>query len=714
MSLTTVKPWTRIPDYYSAAEMTTGTLAFDRAKCKKCDICTFICPARSISRDKGEGAWNDGFPYLKSTTPGMTDCVACGCCVAACPVAAISITGGFAPGHFFKRLTQTTELMPPNCYLPSKDSDTPRGTTSSRPASSPPAPPISRRRALRLSVNRVKWIGRMLRAAAMFGVHEIQKGRGWRTFRKFAFGAPFDISWAQLLEESSGQVPHKDCVLYNDEVYTYRQMDENANRVANYLLERGGACGRGIGLMLRNSPRFLDLFFGAQKLGMYVVPINPELKGDGLAYIINHSDISTLVVDAELIGPVQECLGLLERIDVNDIMVNDREPEAQDIPLPAGVSLLGPAYDHAPSRPRTHCNPEDICLIIYTSGTTGLPKGVVYRYNTSGVQLLALGGKAFFNAKDTYYTYLSLCHGNALFLTVTMSLAVKCTIALSRKFSASRFWDTVRQYNATVFNTIGTIIPILMKQPPGPDDRRHRVRMVFSAACPIEMWEPFEKRFGVELYEGYGAVDGGGKKLMNLGTAPPGSLGRPSKRGTIRIVDEYNREVPDHTPGELLFKTGKKRSLVEYYKNSEATGQKSADGWLHTGDTVKRDAKGYLYFVGRNSESMRKGGENVSAYEVEHVIMQYPAVEDVAVYAVPSDLGEDEIMASVKPVAHKQIDPDELRRFLIGKLAKYAIPRYIRIVTAFPKTSTHRVIKEALAGEGVTADTYDAVMCSKE
>jgi crotonobetaine/carnitine-CoA ligase len=221
------------------------------------------------------------------------------------------------------------------------------------------------------------------------------------------------------------------------------------------------------------------------------------------------------------------------------------------------------------------------------------------------------------------------------------------------------------------------------------------------------MWEPFEKRFGVALYEGYGAVDGGGKGIMNLGTAPPGSLGKPARRGAIRIVDEHQRDVPDGAAGELLFKISGRRNLVEYYKNPEATQKKSGDGWLRTGDIVKRDAKGYLYFVGRNTESMRKGGENVSAYEVEHVIMQHPAVEDVAVYAVPSELGEDEIMAAVKPVEAKSIDPAELRRFLSAKLAKYAVPRFIRLVTELPKTSTHRVIKKTLAQEGVTAGTYD-------
>jgi crotonobetaine/carnitine-CoA ligase len=260
-----------------------------------------------------------------------------------------------------------------------------------------------------------------------------------------------------------------------------------------------------------------------------------------------------------------------------------------------------------------------------------------------------------------------------------------------------------------VFNTIGSIIPILMKQPAMPNDRDNRIRVVMSAACPVDMWEPFERRFGVKIYEAYGAVDGGGKGIMNLGTAPPGSLGKPASTKSIRIVDENNTDVPDNVPGELLFAIKNKQSLVEYYKNPEATEKKSKDGWLHTGDIIKRDSFGYFYFVGRNTESMRKGGENVSAYEVEHVIMQHDAVEDVAVYAVPSELGEDEIMASIKLVNGNTIPHREIRDYLSDKLARYAIPRYIRFVDEFPKTNTHRIIKKSLEDQGVTKDTFDAL-----
>lgn len=709
MNKATVKPWTRIPDYNAHKDMDTAVLAFDRLKCRRCDICTFICPARSIDRDRETG-WNGGIPYLRDAAPGVTNCVGCGCCLAACPADAIRITRNFNPGHYYTRLTQPGDMAWPKPYLPDTGPSVPGIRKKEMSADSEGViQPVSFKRTLIQKMYSALWVKRGLFGVASFFRHELKHDRGKNTLAKFAKGRKFDISWAQLLAESASLVPEKTCLLYNDERFTYREMNANANRLGHYLQSLGGGKGSGLGIIMRNSPRFLDLFFGSQTIGMYTVPINPELKGDGLAYIVNHSDIKHLVVDAELLGPILENLDRFERLRPENIIVDDVEDEAKGIPIPPGMRRLSEAYSQPDSDPGIGYNPDDLCLIIYTSGTTGPPKGVVYRYNTSGVQLLSLGGRVFFKPNDVYHTYLSLCHGNALFITVSMSLAVGCTIALSRKFSASRFWDTVRQYDATVFNTIGSIIPILMKQPERPDDRNHRVRIVLSAACPVDMWEPFEQRFGVKIFEGYGAVDGGGKGIMNLGTAPPGSLGKPPSMKSIRIVDETGRDVPENTPGELLFAIRNRQSLVEYYKNPEASEKKSKDGWLHTGDIIKRDRRGYFYFVGRNTESMRKGGENVSAYEVEHAIMQHPEVEDAAVYAVPSELGEDEIMASVKLLNGNRLDPKTLRAFLSEKLAKFAVPRYIRYVDEFPKTNTHRIIKKSLEEQGVTADTFDAV-----
>jgi len=568
---------------------------------------------------------------------------------------------------------------------------------------------VKKRRAAR-SFQKIRLLASLASAVTRVCCEAILDGRLREMINAKRFGDTHDISWAQLLEKRAGQVPDKPFLLYRDEAITYRQMDEHANQIARFLRDQGFGPGQGLGIFMRNSPRFLDVFFGAQKIGMYLVPINPELKGDGLAYLINHSDMVALVMDAEL----QETISAVSHqlTNLTCLIVNDIEPEAKPFPIPDTLLRLSEAYARPTSTPGVGHHPEDICLIMYTSGTTGRPKGVVYRYKKTNVRLLSLIAHVLLKEDDVYYTYLALCHGNALFVTTTFALARKATVALSRKFSASRFWDRVHQYQATVFNTIGSIIPILMKQPQRPTDMKNSVRFVISAACPADMWEAFETRFGVTIYEIYSAVDSGGKAIMNLGTAPVGSLGKPPRPDDIRIVDENNQPVPLNTPGELLFKVKGGKGHVEYYKNPEASEKKSGTGWLHTGDLVRQDEEGFLYFVGRNTESMRKGGENVSAYEVEHVLMDHPAVEDVAVYAVPSDLAEDEIMAAIKRVDNASVSAQDLRLFLSDKLAKYAIPRYMRFVDDFPKTNSHRIIKPILEKEGITEDTVDTLAAS--
>lgn len=524
------------------------------------------------------------------------------------------------------------------------------------------------------------------------------------------FAIPVDMSWAALLEERASQVPDKYFLLYEKERFTYSQMDQNANKVANLIKSFGGGKGKGIGIFMKNSPRYLDVFFGVQKIGMYVVPLNPELKGDGLQYVIDHSDVEFLVVDGELFDTFAAVKKTLPKL--KHVFINDCEPDTQNIKVPFGIKKLSAAAEQSGANPGVGYNPKDMCLIMYTSGTTGMPKGVVYRYGRSSVKKLAFLSGLHIKPDDVYYTAMQLCHGNAMFLTVTLSMAGKATVALARKFSASRFWDDIRRHKVTLFNVIGSIVPILMKQPANPLDSQNNVRVVISAACPADMWEPFEKRFGVTIYEGYGAVDGGNKIIMNLGTGPIGSVGKPTKRlGEYRLIDSEGKDVKKGEPGELVFVLREKKSSgegVEYYKNEKATGEKNKDGLLYTGDIFRSDKNGYLYFVGRNTESMRKGGENVSAFEVEKVIMDYPAVEEVAVYAVPSEMAEDEIMASIKPVEGMQLDPKDLIVFLKDRLAKFAIPRYIRIVAEFPMTNSFRVMKKELEKVGVTPDTFDA------
>jgi crotonobetaine/carnitine-CoA ligase len=344
-------------------------------------------------------------------------------------------------------------------------------------------------------------------------------------------------------------------------------------------------------------------------------------------------------------------------------------------------------------------------MLLYTSGTTGAPKGVVNRYQSSNLEGIRLLG-AMLQPDDVLYTCLPLFHANALLLSTVRALVLGYPLALSRRFSASRFWDEIRRYGVTTFNSLGAMIPILMKQPEREDDADNKVRLVFSAACPASVWAEFEQRFGLHLIEAYAAVDGAGFAVVNPGNAPVGSFGKPAT--PVRIVDDAGREVPVGEPGELLFQVDDaRRRKVEYYKNEGASSAKIRDGWLQTGDLVTSDAEGNLYFVDRKTDSLRRRGENISSWEVEREINAHPDVLESAVIGVPSELGEDDVMAVVVLKEGRTLTPADLIDHCQGRMARFMVPRYLEFRDALPKTETHRVQKSLLKRTGVGPETYD-------
>jgi crotonobetaine/carnitine-CoA ligase len=287
-------------------------------------------------------------------------------------------------------------------------------------------------------------------------------------------------------------------------------------------------------------------------------------------------------------------------------------------------------------------------------------------------------------------------------------MAGEVSFGLDPKFSASRFWDRLRHYGATQFNAIGAMIPILMKQPEKPNDGDNPVRIVHSAACPANLWEAFEKRFNVKIWEGYGAVDGGGVTITNPGDAPVGSVGKPAPHIVWKLVDDDGNEVSQGEPGELISKVlDKKTGSVEYYKNPEASSKKVKGEWLHSGDLFYADKDGNLYFVDRKSDSMRRRGENISSWEVENVVEKHPAVAICAAFGVPSELGEDEVMIWVKPKEGVALDLKELMGFCGENMAHFMVPCYVDVVNDIPRTGTLRVQKAAMKKRGVTDRTWD-------
>ena len=559
---------------------------------------------------------------------------------------------------------------------------------------------------IKIITGKMRMAKNVIRSIGIFMVNELRRGTLGANIKGITkMELAEEMSWAELVAEKADRHPERTYLVHRDKEYSYRDMYENTCRIGSYLKGLGAQQGDGVAVFMDNSPRFLDIFFGLQTIGLYAVPVNTSLQGDGMTYILNHSDAKYLIIDARYLEKLSRIKDELTGIEA--IIVNDPEGSL----LPDGFRNLNEAYALEPEDPGVGYRKDDICFITYTSGTTGLPKGVVYRYKKSGVKLFSLISHLLWRRSDVMYTCMPLFHANALLVTCTSALHVGARVVLEEKFSASRFWESIRKYRVTTFNTIGAMIPILMKQPESELDRENRVRFIISAACPPQVWEAFEKRFALTIYETYGAVDGGGKTILNIGTAPVGSIGKPPMKIKYRLVDETMNDVGINEPGELVFPAPRRRDEaggVEFYKNEKANSEKQSDGWIRTGDVMRRDAKGYLYFVGRNTESMRIKGENVSAYEVEQVLQKHPAILEAAVYAVPSDLAEDEIMVRVTAVDGQCVTEEEVIDYGRDHLAKFAVPRYVKVVECFEKTETHRIRKKALEAEGVIPGTWDS------
>ncbi|MBT3226205.1 MAG: AMP-binding protein [Deltaproteobacteria bacterium] len=511
------------------------------------------------------------------------------------------------------------------------------------------------------------------------------------------------ISYFSDLIEYQGQaLGDKPYIMFGEERISFAGYDQATCRFANGLLAHGVEAGDGIAIFMENCPEFLYLFYGVPRAGLYSVPINVSLMGDGLRFILENSDVKYLAIDDTLYPKIAEFdspVTTIKRIFVR---------RTTDQPLPDNTIDIKELFA-APSEKPAHTVKEgDISQLLYTSGTTGLPKGVVGRQQPGIALWWKMGADTMFAPDDILYTCLPLFHANALMLTAGFAMAGGRPFGLDVKFTASGFWDRIRFYKATSFNGLGAMIPILIKQPQKDDDTNNPVKIVNSAACPANLWEPFEKRFGVKIYEGYGAVDGGGLAITNRGDGPVGSVGKPAPEIEWRLVDNDENDVAQGEYGELITKNkNQPASKVEYYKNEAASSKKVKGGWIRTGDLFYADNEGYLYFVDRKTDSMRRRGENISSWEVENMVEKYDDVEVCAAFGVPSELAEDEVMIWVKPKDGLTLNLKDLMQHCANVMPYFMVPRFVDVVDDIPRTKTLRVKKTAMKKQGVTDQTWD-------
>jgi carnitine-CoA ligase len=499
---------------------------------------------------------------------------------------------------------------------------------------------------------------------------------------------------------SAQAADHPDKLLIRElETGVERTISETCERAAGFasrLVEAGVQAGDRVAIISANRIELLETWLGCGWLGAISVPINTASKGTQLAHVLGNSDPKLLVIEEEL----------LERLDQPDIQLPSLE-RVWVIGEPPDRPSFEPFPGPADPIPNPNLRPGDPLSILYTSGTTGPSKGVIcphaqlYWYGVHTVWHLEV------TEEDVLYTVLPMFHMNAL-NTFWQALLCATPYVFGRRFSASNFWREIGASGATVTYLLGAMIHILLKRDPSPEELAHRLRIALSPGTPAELIDHVKERFGFLSVEGYGSTETSVTHSNRIGGFVPAAMGRPLPGIQAKIVDENDIELPAGVPGELVFRSTEPYSFsTGYWRMPEKTVEAWRNLWFHSGDRVVVDEHGVFRFLDRIKDAIRRRGENISSYEVELELQTHPDVESAAVVPVPSELGEDEVMAFLVLRTGGDADPVGIIRHLEPRLAYFAIPRYLEFVDELPLTENGKIQKFALRERGVGPLTWD-------
>jgi crotonobetaine/carnitine-CoA ligase len=478
----------------------------------------------------------------------------------------------------------------------------------------------------------------------------------------------------------------------------YAEARAAVERLRRVYAAAGYGHGHRVALLLENRPEFFFHYLALNALGCGIVPVNPDYRHDEMRYQMGHSEADLAVTLASRAGDLEAVARELEQ----------PLPVVAAEALPARLPAPGPA-------PRAGApGLETEASLLYTSGTTGRPKGCVltnFYYLNCGAWYRDLGGLVRFErGRERIYNPLPLFHMNCQAVTATCAILTANCLVLPERFSPTRWWRDVVGTRATVIHYLGVVPPLLLNQPPAPEERAHAVRFGIGAGVEPELHEPFERRFGFPLIEVWGMTETG--RILGDTTEPrrvrTRAFGRPSGRFEARVVDDRDREVAPGAEGELCVRWGGPEGprwgfFAGYLKDPEATAQAWRGEWFHTGDVVRQDPDGMLYFVDRKKNIIRRSGENIAAAEVEAALQAHPEVAQVAVLAVPDEVREEEVMACV--VAMPGVRPDaalaaRVFDWCMERLAYFKAPGWVLFVDALPTTGTQKVQKTRIFPRG--------------
>ncbi len=491
------------------------------------------------------------------------------------------------------------------------------------------------------------------------------------------------------------------------------EVGRTAGRLAGALAALGVEPGDRVATLMENSADAVLAWWGSVLAGAIAVPINTAYKGEYLRHQLDDSGARVLVVDASLGDRAASVVGGVDALE-HVVAVGD-ELGAPGVASHEWKALL----DGATAAPDVAVRPADLATFVYTGGTTGPSKGCMLSHCYHEALSQQIGRCWRRSADDVVWTPLPLFHFNAIVTAVLGPLIHGGRAAIARRFSVSAFWPEMTRVRATITSTLGTMAYLLAHDVDRPEmprsgypDANTTLRLIGAAPLPVEVDQVIHERFGVATFSGaYGVTE-----ASLISWQPPGVDNKPNAAGVVndeyfdvRVFDDDDREVPPGTEGELVVRPKRPHTMFEgYWGRPEATVEASRNWWFHTGDIGRVDEDGYLFFVDRKADYLRRRGENISSFELERTLMSHGGLADVAVHAVPSTLTEDDVKVTATRKEGAAVTEEELFRWCIDRLPYFALPRYIEFRSELPRSPVGRVLKRELRTEGVTAATWDA------
>ena len=509
----------------------------------------------------------------------------------------------------------------------------------------------------------------------------------------------------ELLSYQVAERPGRPCLIYEDRQWSYAEFAAEVERVARAFAALGLRPGQRVAILLPNCSEFLCAVFAMARTGGVFVPLNTAQTADELQYLLSHSEARYLLTANAFMPLIQGIRGDCPKLE---------QVITLDPPGGSGVLDWDEFIRGAERRPAlTEVSPEDMASIIYTSGTTDRPKGVMLKHSAFAFAPSHRARALGWTGDDRVLVVMPLFHVNALCHMTLAMMSVGGGVVLKDRFSASRFWDDVKRHGVTTSSIMQTIPRILLNLPPDPADADTPLRQAM-ALLPPDVHLEFERRFGVTAVPTYsltedllsvlGPLDVSRRKLGSCGVPIAPEVHR------VRIVNEEGENCAPGEFGEIVKQSP--AVMMGYYKNPDATAAALRDGWLHTGDLGYLDEDGFLYFVDRKKDIIKRGGENIASAEVERVLNSHPLVAESAAVAVPDIIRQEEVKACIVLAANaspEDLPPERLWEFCAEHLAAFKIPRYLDYRPELPKTPSSKVQKNLLRGEGVGPEVADRI-----